>query len=71
MSALARFAREVAQAPHYRRRPIATLRYAYAKWIFHRFRQNDPLRFLGDLGIDPINQNMIARGHTVLVTALL
>jgi predicted O-methyltransferase YrrM len=54
MSALAKFAREVAQAPHYRCRPIATLRYAYAKWIFRRFRQNDPLRFLRDLGIDPI-----------------
>jgi predicted O-methyltransferase YrrM len=54
MSALAKFAREVATAPHYRRRPIATLRYAYAKWIFHRARQNDPLRFLSDLGIDPV-----------------
>jgi predicted O-methyltransferase YrrM len=54
MRALAKFAREVAQAPHYRRRPIATLRYAYAKWLFHRFRQNDPLRFLRDIGIDPV-----------------
>jgi Methyltransferase domain len=54
MSALAKFAREVATAPHYRGRPIATLRYAYAKWVFHRARQNDPLRFLNDLGIDPV-----------------
>lgn len=54
MSALAKFAREVATAPHYRRRPIATLRYAYAKWVFHRARQNDPIRFLRDLDIDPI-----------------
>jgi predicted O-methyltransferase YrrM len=54
MSALAKFAREVATTPHYRLRPIATLRYAYAKWIFHRARQTDPLRFLSDLGIDPV-----------------
>jgi predicted O-methyltransferase YrrM len=53
MSALTRFAREVAAVPHYRHRPIATLRYAYAKWIFHRARQNDPIRFLRDLNIDP------------------
>ena len=53
MSVLGKFAHEVASAPHYRHRPIATLRYAYAKWVFHRARQNDPLRFLSDLGIDP------------------
>lgn len=52
MTCLAKFAREVAAAPHYRQRPVATLRYAYAKWVFHRFRQNDPLRFLQDLGIN-------------------
>lgn len=52
MTALTKFAREVAAAPHYRQRPVAALRYAYAKWVFRRFRQNDPIRFLQDLGID-------------------
>jgi predicted O-methyltransferase YrrM len=51
MTGLTKFAREVAAAPHYRQRPVATLQYAYAKWVFHRFRQNDPIRFLEDLGI--------------------
>ena len=52
MIGLTKFAREVAAAPHYRQRPVATLQYAYAKWVFHRFRQNNPLTFLHDLGID-------------------
>ena len=49
---LTKFAYEVAQASHYRRRPIAALRYAYAKWVFRRFRQASPLKFLMGLGID-------------------
>jgi hypothetical protein len=49
---LTRFALEVSQAPHYRRRPVAVLRYAYAKWVFRRFRQTSPSRFLEGLGID-------------------
>jgi Methyltransferase domain len=49
---LTRFAHEVSQASHYRRRPIAALRYAYAKWVFRRFRQASPLKFLQGLGID-------------------
>ena len=49
---LTRFAHEVSQASHYRRRPIAALRYAYAKWVFRRFRQASPLKFLLGLGID-------------------
>jgi Methyltransferase domain len=52
MTSLTKFAHEVAQAPHYRRRPIATLQYAYAKWIFRRFRQASPLEFLQGLGIN-------------------
>ena len=28
------------------------LRYAYAKWVFRRFRQTSPSRFLQGLGID-------------------
>jgi Methyltransferase domain len=49
---LTKFAQEVSQASHYRRRPIAALRYAYAKWVFRRFRQASPLKFLLGLGID-------------------
>jgi hypothetical protein len=49
---LTKFAHEVSQASHYRRRPIAALRYAYAKWVFRRFRQPSPLKFLLGLGID-------------------
>jgi hypothetical protein len=52
MTSLTRFAHEVSQASHYRRRPIAALRYAYAKWVFRRFRQASPLKFLLGLGID-------------------
>ncbi len=52
MTGLTRFAHEVSQASHYRRRPIAALRYAYAKWVFRRFRQASPLKFLSGLGID-------------------
>jgi hypothetical protein len=52
MMSLTKFAHEVSQASHYRRRPIATLRYAYAKWVFRRFRQANPLKFLAELGID-------------------
>ncbi len=52
MSRLTKFVNEVSQAPHYRRRPMATLRYAYAKWVFRRFRETSPLRFLQGLGID-------------------
>jgi hypothetical protein len=52
MMGLTRFAHEVSQASHYRRRPIAALRYAYAKWVFRRFRQTSSLKFLLGLGID-------------------
>jgi methyltransferase family protein len=52
MTGLTRFAHEVSQASHYRRRPIAALRYAYAKWVFRRFRQASPLKFLSGFGID-------------------
>jgi Methyltransferase domain len=52
MRSWARFAQEVSRASHYRRRPIAALRYAYAKWVFRRFRQNSPAKFLRDLGVD-------------------
>jgi predicted O-methyltransferase YrrM len=47
-----KFMRELAVASHYRRKPGAALRYAYAKWKYFRFRQNDPLQFLNDLGLD-------------------
>jgi hypothetical protein len=49
---LTKFVREVMDAPHYRKKPGATLRYAYAKWVFHRFRQKDPRLFLAGVGID-------------------
>ncbi len=49
---LTKFVREVVRAPHYRLRPAEALRYAYAKWVFHRFRQNDPRAFLENIGID-------------------
>ena len=52
MMRLTRFAHEVSRASHYRRRPMAALRYAYAKWVFSRFRQTSPLKFLQGLGID-------------------
>jgi len=52
MNAVAKFVREIAGAPHYRGRPVETLRYDYAKWLFRRYRQNDPLRFLQSLGIE-------------------
>ena len=52
MTSLGRFAEEISRAPHYRRRPIAALRYAYAKWVYRRFRQTSPLKFLQGLGID-------------------
>jgi hypothetical protein len=52
MMSLTKFANEVTQAPHYRANPIATLQYAYAKWIFRRFRQASPLKFLQGLGIN-------------------
>ncbi|MGA2431766.1 MAG: class I SAM-dependent methyltransferase [Candidatus Acidiferrum sp.] len=49
---LTKFALEVSQASHYRQRPVAVLRYAYAKWVFRRFRQTSPVRFLQGLGVD-------------------
>ncbi len=52
MTGLSKFAQEVSQASHYRRSPIAALRYAYAKWVFRRFRQTSPVKFLQGLGID-------------------
>jgi hypothetical protein len=52
MTSLSRFAEEISRAPHYRRRPIAALRYAYAKWVYRKFRQTSPLKFLQGLGID-------------------
>jgi predicted O-methyltransferase YrrM len=48
-----KFMRELAGASHYRSKPGAALRYAYAKWMYFRFRQHDPLQFLSGLGIDP------------------
>ena len=48
-----KFIRELARASHYRRKPGAALQYAYAKWQYFRFRQNDPLQFLKGLGVDP------------------
>jgi predicted O-methyltransferase YrrM len=49
---LIKFIREVSRAPHYRHRPAEALRYAYAKWMFYRYRQNDPRAFLEGTGID-------------------
>jgi predicted O-methyltransferase YrrM len=49
---LLKFVREVKAASHYRSRPMAMLQYAYAKWVFSRFRQNDPWRVLETIGID-------------------
>ena len=52
MMGLTKFAQEVSRARHYRQRPLAMLRYAYAKWVFRKFRQASPQRFLHGLGID-------------------
>jgi hypothetical protein len=49
---LIKFIREVTQTPHYRSNPRSLLQYAYAKWAFSRHRENDPIRFLLDMGID-------------------
>lgn len=47
-----KFVREVLASPHYRVKPAATLRYAYAKWTFRKFRQTAPEAFLEEFGID-------------------
>jgi Methyltransferase domain len=47
-----KFFREVATTPYYRRRPVAALRFAYAKWVFSRSRVHDPMTFLTALDID-------------------
>jgi hypothetical protein len=39
---LTKFLREVLTTPYYRKRPVAVLRFAYAKWIFARYRMHDP-----------------------------
>ena len=49
---LTKLAREVLRSSHYRATPSAVLKYAYAKWVFSRFREPDPLRFLERFGID-------------------
>ncbi len=49
---IARFLREVIGAPYYRRRPLEALQFAYAKWLFARFRLHDPVEFLRLLAID-------------------
>jgi Methyltransferase domain len=49
-----RFLREVATTPYYRRHPSAALQFAYAKWVFLRFRIHDPVAFLKTLAIDPV-----------------
>ncbi len=43
--------REVAITPFYRKRPIETLRYSYAKWKFALHRIYTPEEFLEGLGI--------------------
>jgi hypothetical protein len=50
---LTKFVREVVGSPHYRVNPAATIRYAYAKWTFRKFRRTEPAAFLADFGIDP------------------
>jgi cephalosporin hydroxylase len=49
---IAKFLWETIGAPYYRRHPIAALRFAYAKWLFSRFRLHNPVEFLGMLAID-------------------
>jgi hypothetical protein len=49
---IAKFLREVIGAPYYRRHPFGALQFAYAKWLFSRFRLHDPVAFLGMLAID-------------------
>jgi hypothetical protein len=48
-----RFIREVVSAPHYLRSPVAVMGYAYSKWVFSRYRENNPRKFLQSVGIDP------------------
>jgi hypothetical protein len=50
---LTKFVREVLASPHYRAKPAATLRYAFAKWTFRKFRRTEPEAFLREFGIDP------------------
>src|SRR5271154_3180440 len=50
---MTKFVREVLASPHYRVNPRATLRYAYAKWTFRKFRRTEPEAFLRDFGIEP------------------
>lgn len=46
------FAREIQQSPYYRRRPMESFRYGYAKWRLASYRTSDPLLMLDYLGID-------------------
>jgi len=53
---IAKFAHEILASPYYRRRPLEVCRFAYAKWVFSRFRLDNPSAFLLQaLGIDPVN----------------
>jgi hypothetical protein len=66
-----KFVREVLASPHYRAKPAATLRYAYAKWTFRKFRRPEPELFLEDFGIDPLVAfEGFARWRRVLETAV-
>lgn len=47
-----KFAEEVAVAPYYRTSPGQILKLAYAKWLFSKYKLNDPIEFLWTLGID-------------------
>jgi len=50
---LAKFAREIINAPYYRTRPHEVVRYAYAKWVYEKHKMDDPIEFLRQLGVDP------------------
>ena len=50
---LIRVIAEIAGTPCYRKSPMASIRYLYARWIFRRFRIGDPFEFLAKMGIDP------------------
>ncbi|MCU1260363.1 MAG: hypothetical protein JWO80_3248 [Bryobacterales bacterium] len=45
--------REITRTPYYRRSPLETLRYTYAKFCFSRYRLDSPEQFLKSLGLEP------------------
>jgi hypothetical protein len=45
---------DVVSSRYYRTNPLAAAQLVYAKWVFSRLRENDPVKFLEAKGIDTI-----------------